>query len=81
MLGVESHGAIPWERFGRLMGKRGEMRLWAVEMKRCEECSVSPAPDNNVIVGTVLVTRHALLDFRSCEEMESQSFMDSRFQR
>jgi hypothetical protein len=62
MLGVECHEAIPWEHFGRLMEERAEMRIGAVEMKRYEECSATPAPDNDVIVAAVLLTwSHTLI--------------------
>jgi hypothetical protein len=32
------------------MADRGEMRIGAVEVKRYEECSVSPGPDNDLPV-------------------------------
>jgi hypothetical protein len=54
-LDVESHEALPWEHFETLTAVRGESRIGAPEMKRYEDCSVSPAPDNDVMVSTVFV--------------------------
>jgi hypothetical protein len=37
------------------MVERREMRIGAIEMQRCEECSVSPSPGNDVMVASVAV--------------------------
>jgi hypothetical protein len=39
-----------------MMSGRGESGIGAIEMKRYEACSVSPAPDSHMIVAAVLVT-------------------------
>jgi hypothetical protein len=61
ILEVESHKPVHLEYFGVRTAERGEMRIGAVEMKRYSECSVSPAPDNDVIVAAVAVVRSQTL--------------------
>jgi hypothetical protein len=75
VLDVESHEAVPCEHLGRLMEESGESRIVAVEMKRYEECSVSPTPDSDVMVSTVLMTwSETLISARKTSGMQDWSW-------
>jgi hypothetical protein len=54
VLKIENHDVVTSGPFGQLMEDGGEMAVGAVEMKRCGECSVGLATDNDVIVAKVL---------------------------
>jgi hypothetical protein len=47
--------SVPWEHFGPLVKRKGEVGFRFVEKRRFEEYSVPPGPDNDVIAGSALV--------------------------
>jgi hypothetical protein len=55
MLGIEGLELVPWSDFGEKVGQRREMEFKAIEQRRFEECSVSPGPSNDVMVGIAVV--------------------------
>jgi hypothetical protein len=55
MLQVEYHRPVSCESFRDCRLASGETDVGVVEMKRYEECTVSPGKDNDVIVAVVLV--------------------------
>jgi hypothetical protein len=70
MLQVEKQ-AVRWERFKELVSERGQMDVGAVEMRRYGDCTVGPAPDNDVIVVAVpVVWTSSLISGRKLTGME-----------
>jgi hypothetical protein len=57
MFNVPDKEALPWDKFRDRIASTGETQFRAVEQQRFEPCSGSPGPNNEVIVGAVLVIR------------------------
>lgn len=55
MFGINCKEAVPWDEFKDRIADRGDMKFSVLEQQRYEECSVTPVPDNDVIVAVVPV--------------------------
>jgi hypothetical protein len=55
IFGVPGKCPVPWERSKENLATNGECVFTVIKQKRYEECSVAPGPNNDVIVGSVLV--------------------------